>query len=129
MAEDKPQTVDDLQYQFPPNILTYETRFMAGLTMTDMLAAALPFVGVVMMLQSIVGMVLGVLAGVAGLLAVKKFERLGNRNLPSYLLARLIHHFRHPEVELPLIVPRGSGATVSLQTWDGDELVSLGGDN
>ena len=39
----QPDNIDDLSYQWPPNILSYETRFWAGLTITNMMAMALPF--------------------------------------------------------------------------------------
>jgi hypothetical protein len=121
-------TVDDLKYGWPENILAYETRFWMGLTLNDMLAAVLPFVLVIALLPSgVFTLVLGAVAGLTGLLAVKKFDRFGGRGLVTYAIARIIHAYRRPAVELPLIIPRSGFEQVSIQTWGGDELVAMGG--
>jgi hypothetical protein len=128
MTKDEELTVDDLRYEWPENILTYETRFWMGLTLNDLLAAVLPFILAIAVLPpGIFGLILGAVAGLCGLLAVKKFDRFGGRGLVTYLIARAMHAYRQPAVELPVILPRSAYEQVTIQTWGGEELVSMGG--
>lgn len=127
MARDDELTVDDLKYEWPENILTYETRFWMGLTLTDMLGAVLPFVMVTALVPSgVMSLVLGVVAGLVGLLSVKKFDKFGGRGLMVYLGVRLIHLYQKPGVDLPMILPRSGYEAVNVQTWGGDTLMSMG---
>jgi hypothetical protein len=120
-------TVDDLKYQWPENVLAYETRFFMGLTLNDMLAAVVPFILAVTLLPpGIAGLVLGAVAGLVGLLAVKKFDRFGGRGLVAYGIARALHAYRSPAVELPVILPRSSVEHVVVETWGGEELLTMG---
>ena len=121
-GQDEIQTVDDLQYEWPPNVLRYEQRFLFGLTVSDLLVIAGG-----MILPMMVHVVLGMLGGLAGLLMVKRFEGLGDRRLPEYLLARLRHRFdRHP-VTLPRILPSGKGS-YEITDLAGNVLASFGPD-
>ena len=104
-AQEDIQSVDDLQYDWPPNVLRYEQRFLFGLTVTDLLVIA-AFLILPMMLH----VVLGLLGGLAGLLLVKRFDGLGERRLPEYLIARLRHRFDRRPVTLPRILPAGKGS-------------------
>ena len=126
MAKDE-LIVDDLKYQWPENILDYETKFWMGLTLTDLLGAVLPFVMVTALTPAgAVSLALGVVAGLVGLLAVKKFDKFGGRGLIPYLAARLIHSYRQPLVDLPMILPRSGYEAVDVSTWGGESLISMG---
>ncbi len=56
-------SVDDLQYDWPPNVLRYEQRFLFGLTVTDLLVIA-----GCMILPMMLHILLGLLGGLMGLL-------------------------------------------------------------
>ena len=114
------QSVDDLQYDWPPNVLRYEQRFLFGLTVTDLLVIA-----VCMILLMMVHILLGLLGGVVGLLLVKHFDGLGDRRLPEYLLARLRHRFDRRPVTLPRILPAGKGS-FEITDLDGNLLAHFG---
>ena len=123
MAEqDKIQSVDNLQYEWPPNVLRYEQRFLFGLTVTDLLVIAGG-----MLLPMAIHVVLGLLGGLAGLLLVKRFEGLGERRLPEYLLVRLRHRVNHRSVTLPRLLPSGKGG-YEITDLDGHVLASFGSD-
>jgi hypothetical protein len=116
------QSVDDLQYEWPPNVLRYEQRFLFSLTVTDLLVVAAS-----MILPMMIHVVLGMLGGLAGLLMVKRFEGLGDRRLPEYVLARLRHRINHPTVTLPRILPTGKGS-YEITDLEGHILASFGSD-
>ena len=117
---DEAQSVDELQYEWPPDVLRYEQRFLFGLTTSDLLVVA-----VLMMLPMMIHVILGMLGGLAGLLAVKRFEGLGDRRLPEYLLARAIHRSRRRTVSLARILPPGKGG-YEITDLDGHLLASFG---
>lgn len=130
MAQQDELTVDDLKYEWPENILDYETKFMMGLTMNDLLGAVLPFIMVTALGPSgPMTLVLAAVAGLLGLLSIKKFDGLGGRGLIVYGIVRLIHAYRKPTVDLPIILPRSGYEAVDVQTWGGDTLMSMGGEN
>ncbi len=120
MAEQDIQSIDDLQYDWPPNVLRYEQRFLFGLTVTDLLVIA-----GCMILPMMVHILLGMLGGVVGLLMVKRFDGLGDRRLPEYLLARLRHRFDRRPVTLPRILPAGKGS-FEITDLDGNLLAHFG---
>jgi hypothetical protein len=126
-AKDDGQSVDDLQYDWPPNVLRYEQRFLFGLTVTDLLVVA-----GCMILPMMVHFILGLLGGLAGLLLVKRFDGLGDRRLPEYLLARIYHRFNRKAVTLPRILPAGKGS-FEITDLDGNVVAHFGsngtGDN
>ena len=129
MTDESVLSVDDLRYDWPPNILSYETRFWGGLTLPDMMGAAVPVMLVLSRAQGVGGLVLAVLAGVVGFLVVKKWPGLDNRNLPGYLVARVIHRIQKPRVEMPLIMPRGGRKTkVTVRDWSGNVVARMRGD-
>ena len=84
----EPMKVDDLQYDWPKNILTYESRSFMGMSLQELMIVALPAVIVIAFLQNLI---LGLITGVVSFLLVRKFEGLGDRNLIAYPLARLQH--------------------------------------
>ncbi len=116
------QSVDDLQYEWPPDILRYEQRFLFGMTVTDLLVIA-----GAMILPMLVHVLLGLLGGLCGVLAVRRFEGLGDRRLPEYLLARLGHRFARQAVVLPRLLPPGKGG-YDITDLDGKVLASFSGD-
>ncbi len=113
--------VEDLQYDWPPNVLRYETRYLFGLSVNDMLMIALPSV-LLMMIYPL----LGLAGGAIGLLLMIRFEGLGDRRLLAYLIARIKHRFNHRPVVLPLIRPIRD-AEVYFTDLDGIELARYGG--
>jgi hypothetical protein len=119
--------VDDLRYEWPENVLGYEVRYWGGLTLTDMIAGLLPFVLTMMLLPaSVLGLVVGAVAGLAGLVSVKKFDRFGRRSVITYAFARIAHARSAQSVELPIIIPRSGFEEVSVRTWGGEQLLSMG---
>jgi len=119
-SKDDIQSVDDLQYDWPPNVLRYEQRFLFGLTVTDLLVVA-----GCMILPMMMHVLLGLLGGLAGLLLVKRFEGLGDRRLPGYLLARIYHHFNRQTTSLPRILPAGKGS-FEITDLDGNVVAQFG---
>ena len=126
-GQDNIQSVDDLQYDWPPNVLRYEQRFLFGLTVTDLLVIA-----GCMIIPMMLHVVVGLLGGLVGLLLVKRFDGLGERRLPEYLLARLRHRCDRRPVTLPRILPAGKGS-FEITDLDGNVLARFGsngnGDN
>jgi hypothetical protein len=118
--QDDLQSVDDIQYDWPPNVLRYEQRFLFGLTVTDLLVVA-----GCMILPMMVHVLLGLIGGLAGLLLVKRFDGLGDRRLPEYLLARLRHRFNRHPITLPHILPAGTGS-FDITDLDGNLLARFG---
>ena len=118
---ERPQTVDDLSHEWPPDVLRYESRYFLGLTLNEMLLIAIPGVGLLLT----GGLALGVLGFVGAFLSVKKFEALGGRRFPVYVAARLLHARRNRVLTLPLIMPAG-GEAVIMTTWDGTEMLRIG---
>jgi hypothetical protein len=118
--QDGLQSVDDIQYDWPPNVLRYEQRFLFGLTVTDLLVVA-----GCMILPMMVHVLLGLIGGLAGLLLVKRFDGLGDRRLPEYLLARLRHRFNRHPITLPHILPAGTGS-FDITDLDGNLLARFG---
>ena len=118
--QDDLQSVDDIQYDWPPNVLRYEQRFLFGLTVTDLLVVA-----GCMILPMMVHVLLGLIGGLAGLLLVKRFDGLGDRRLPEYLLVRLRHRFNRHPITLPHILPAGTGS-FDITDLDGNLLARFG---
>jgi hypothetical protein len=117
--------VDDLQYDWPKNILTYESRSFMGMSFQELLIVTLPAVVVIAFLQNLI---LGLLVGVVSFLLVRKFEGLGDRNLIAYLLARVQHLAqKEHQVNLPLILPGGQQEDFVITDLDGEEVMRVGG--
>ena len=121
----EPMKVDDLQYDWPKNILAYESRGFLGLSLQELLIVALPAV----MVSAFLGnLVLGMVVAVISFLLVRKFEGLGDRNLIAYLLARLQHLAqKEHQVNLPLILPAGQQEDFVITDLDGEEVMRVGG--
>ncbi len=121
---DRIESVDDLSYELPLDVLHYETRYFLGLTMNELLIVSVPAIG----LMLLAGIPAGVLTALTGLLLAKRFEALGGRSLPVYLVARLRHIRRRDTVVMPLILPSGGGEVV-FTTWEGEEIMRIGSEN
>ena len=120
----EPMKVDDLQYDWPKNILTYESRSFMGMSLQELMIVALPAVIVIAFLQNLI---LGLITGVVSFLLVRKFEGLGDRNLIAYLLARLQHLVQQEhQVNLPLILPGGQQEEFVITDLDGEEVLRIG---
>jgi hypothetical protein len=121
--QDNTQGIDDLQYEWPPNVLRYEQHFLFGLTVTDLLVIA-----VFMILPMMIHVVLGVLGGLMGLLLVKRFDGLGDRRVPEYLLTRIRHHTNRSAITLARILPAGKGS-YAITDLEGNMLARIGSDD
>ncbi len=115
--------VDDLQYDWPVDIVHYESKYLLGLNLQDLMFVALP--GIIPMMFNRLG--LGVVGAILGYLLVRKFEGLGDRNVLAYLLARLLAKTQDQTVTLPLILPSAQVETVIVTDLDGNELARIGG--
>lgn len=115
--------VDDLQYDWPVDIVHYESKYLLGLNLQDLLLVAIP--GLVPMLFNRLGW--GVVGAIVGYLLVRKFEGLGDRNVLAYLLARLLAKTQDQTVTLPLILPADQVDTIIVTDLDGNELARVGG--
>ena len=115
--------VDDLEHPWPPDVLHYETRYIFGLTMNELLLVSLPAMAVTVA----AGPLSGALAAVVGLLSLKRYEAFANRSVPAYLVARVLIARRRKVIMLPLVLPAG-GEEMILSTWDDEELLELVGD-
>jgi hypothetical protein len=112
--------VDSLQYDWPPNIVTYDTRYFLGLALPELMVIVGAAVGLM-----VINLFLAPVGAAVGLLMVKRFEGLGDRRLPEYALAWLIHRLRKPAVTLPHILPVEE-ARVTILDLDGNLVVSIG---
>lgn len=120
-----PPRIDDLQYDWPVDILRYESKYLLGLKLQDLVLVAIPGMIPIMFNK----LVLGVVGAVVGYLLVRKFEGLGDRNVLAYLLARLLANAQDQTVTLPLILPAGQVETVIVTDLEGNELARIGGGN
>lgn len=119
-----PMQVDDLQYDWPVNILTYESRMFLGLSLQELLIVALPAVMILMVMGNLI---LGGIAALLSFLLVRKFEGLGDRNLIFYALARVQHNAqKENRVALPMILPGGQQDAFVITDLDGEEVMRIG---
>ena len=114
--------VNDLQYDWPQNVLGYEARLLFGLTVNELLVLA--GIGMAAMF---VHLLLGLAALILGVLMMLRFETFGNRRMPEYLLARLRHRFGSCEVILPRILPADDDEELIITDLNGAELARMGG--
>jgi hypothetical protein len=112
--------LDDLQYDWPPNVLVYDTKFMLGLNMYEMLAIA----GAALFFFQF-GVVVGLVGGALILLLVRQYEGLGNRRLHEYALAWLRFRLTRHSVTLPDILP-AQEMEIVVRDLDGQEVIRLG---
>jgi hypothetical protein len=125
MANDEIESVDDLRYEWPDNVLGYETKLWGGLTLQEMLAVIGPFMLCVFVVKSLAGILLGAVCGLGVLMSVKKLDALGNRSIVAYLFARVAYNAKRAVIDLPLIMPVGNDALV-VESWAGETLMTVG---
>lgn len=113
-----------MRYQIPPDVLHYEVRLIFGLSAKDIMVAGL---AVVIGIQRL-GVVGGLALGLVTLLAMKRYERLGNRSLLVYLALYLWHLWRPGRALLPRVLPGSGEAPLRVHDWDGREMYEVGGE-
>ena len=114
----QPQTPDQLQYPFPPNLTEYEAKLLVGLTAKELMGTGMGFMVPMVLLPSLAGIIVGVIVGALVLVSLKKIDAFGGVSLPLYIVLRLAATRRHETIELPLIMG-SSASTVEIETWDG----------
>ncbi len=116
--------MSSLHYRLPPDILHYEVRYMFGLSVQEMMMAALP--GMAAMAKF--GLIGGALASLAALGVLKRFEVFGDRSVLVYLALWAWHRYRPKDVYMPRVLP-SSGDTPQMEvvTWDDQPLYKVGG--
>ncbi|MCP4425279.1 MAG: hypothetical protein GY803_12355 [Chloroflexi bacterium] len=116
-----PIDLDELQYDWPPNVLAFDTKFIFGLTMIEMLVVAGVGLGLLRL-----GLGVGLLGGGLALLLVKEYEALGGRRVPEYFLAWFLYRFAQKTVILPDILPAAE-MEVIVRDLEGREIMRIGG--
>jgi len=107
-----------MRYQLPPDVLHYEIKLLFGLTAQDIMISGLV---IVFGLQRF-GIVAGLALGLIALLALKKYERLGNRSPLVYLALCAWNRYRPERVTMPRVLPGGGGVSLSVTDWEGEEM-------
>lgn len=116
------QTVDELQYDWPANIVSYDTRYLLGLTMNDLLA-----IGGGAIVLGMINIFLAPVGAIFGFLLIKRFSSLGDRRLWEYLVSLAIYRVRKKPVTLPRILPVTS-THYAITDLDGVTLAELDGE-
>ena len=111
--------LDDLQYDWPPNVLVYDTQFIFGLNMYEAMAVV-----IVAMLLLQYGIVLGIVGGALTLLLVRQYEALDNRRVHEYALDWLRFRLTRNTVTLPDILP-SRPMDVVVHDLDGQEVIRM----
>jgi hypothetical protein len=115
-------TLEQLTYEWPPNLTQYEARLFLGLSAIEAISGGLAFILPVALLPSVLGFVVGLFGAVVVILSIKRLEALGNLALPTYLVARFLTERQPVVVELPLILGESSGG-VLVESWEGESLL------
>lgn len=114
-----------MNYRIPPDVLHYEVRLLFGLTAYDIMVSGMVLLFGIQTWGPVVGVILGVLA----LLAIKKYEGLGNRSPLVYLGLWLWHRWRPQSVMMPRVLPSGGeDLSVTVYDWEGNTLIQLEGE-
>lgn len=122
-TKDEISSVDDLQYDWPPNVLAYESvRLLGGLSITDLMAGALP--GAFLLA---VNLWVGLAAIAVGLVLCIRFEGLGGRRLLGYAFAWLRFRFTRRPVALPAILPTAGDNTLRILDGEGNVVAEIVG--
>jgi len=69
--------LEELSYHIPPDILHYESKYLMGFSINDLLIAML----VAMPLMMITNPVVGLTGGALSLVFLRRFDGLGNRSI------------------------------------------------
>ena len=109
--------MDELNYHIPPDILQYESKYFFGFGMNELMVAMF----VAMPLMLIVGPLTGMLGGALTLVAMRRYDGLGNRSVVMYLAAMAWYRFKPREVIMPRTLPPGN-ARLEIHSWEGDPM-------
>ncbi len=118
------QKMEDLTYQWPSNLTSYEAKIILGLTSTEAMATAMAFLLPVGTMTSGFGLFVGFALAIIVLLSIKKVERFGNQPVLIHFARKTIEGRQNKEVELPLIMG-GDSASVELESWEGETLMTI----
>ena len=122
----EPPTMDDLAYEWPPNLLDYEAHVLWGLTALEGLAGGMALLLPLALLGVSAGsFLLAVILAPSVLLTVKKWEQLGEQSLPSYLLLRLLARRQQRVLELPLIMAPADRVPLHVESDAGETLFTM----
>ena len=113
-------SADELNYHIPPDILHYESKYLLGFSINDLLIAMV----VAMPLMMIFNPVLGLLGGAITLVFLRRFDGLGNRSAVTYLAAMAWYRLRPEEVQAPRTLPP-SAARLEVLSWEGEHRFTL----
>lgn len=116
--QNQPQTPDQLQYPFPPNLTEYEAKLLIGLTAKELLGTGMGFMVPMMLLPSVAGVIVGVIVSALVLISLKKIDAFGGVPLPLYVVLRLVAARQQETMELPLIMGN-LDTQVEIESWDG----------
>ena len=114
--------MDELNYHIPPDILHYESKYLMGFSINDLLIAMM----VTMPLMMIASPIVGLIGGVVTLVFLRRFDGLGNRSVVTYLGAWIWYRFRPEDVQAPRTLPP-STARVEVLSWEGKHRFTLQG--
>lgn len=115
--------MSSLHYRLPPDILHYEVRYIFGLSVQEMMMAAIPGMAVLAKF----GLLWGAVAALATLAGVKRLEAFGDRSALVYLALWAWHRYRPRDVFTPRVLPmNGETPQMEIETWDGQQLYKVG---
>ena len=114
----------DLSYRLPPDVLHYETKYMFGLNLQDLLVAVMPSIMVI----NTAGPLWGAIVAAIMLAALKRWETFGDRSVIVYLALLIWYHYRPGEVEAPRVLPLHQ-SRVEVHSWDGNRLYVIEGED
>ncbi len=120
----KGPNMDDLNYEWLPNLSSYEARIMLGLTAQEAMMCAMGFIVTISIFPSVSGAILALLAVLAILLVIKKIDRFGQKSCLIYLVMRIWGRINKKQIEIPLIMGGNSGR-IELENWEGEIILTL----
>ena len=112
----------DLSYRLPPDVLHYEPSYIFGLSLQDILVSVMPSILVI----NSAGIVWGGVVGLLMLLAMKRWDGLGDRSAVVYAGSLLWYRYRPSEVVTPRVLPLNP-SRVEVHSWAGERLYVLEG--
>jgi hypothetical protein len=110
-----------MRYQIPPDVLHYEVRMIFGLSAQDIMLSGL---AIILGIQKF-GIAWGLLLGVLSLLALKRYERMGNRSPLVYLTLWAWNRYRPQRFAMPRVLPGGGGVHLEVTDWEGQPMYRL----
>lgn len=113
--------MEELSYTIGANVLKYEPKYFLGFGITELLLATVA--GVFGMMT--VGLVPGVIIGGAVLIALKRYEGLGNRSLPEFFFLWVSGRMSPKSVIIPRTFPVEGAVRVEYYSWQGNLLYAV----